>query len=428
MTSFSLSPAYCAENHIIILRISEHTVTVGYTEQSTPESRSRVQKAFNARKRIGEDGVKQELVFELIDEEEFKRNLTKLYAEPVGFFGKNADIPEKESHESEAPIINLLDSLLLECLSRRGTDIHIECDLHDAIIRLRIDGELSEYSRISFDTASALISRIKLLSELEIVEKRRAQDGQFEFSANGRNVEVRVSTIPVWNGESAVLRLLDTSVTPLALEDLGFCDAHLKQLHEICGLRNSLILVSGPTGAGKTTTLAALLSIIRDEKTKIVTIEDPVEYRLEGITQIPVKTGIGMDFDDILRRVFRHDPDVIMIGEIRDEKTARTAVRAALTGHLVFATVHATDAPSTLLRLLDMHVEPYLLASVFGAAVSQRLVKRKSGKGRRVACEILMSDNHVVEAIRSKASLTEIEDCMKRQGAIQLEEDMRREL
>ena len=185
-------------------------------------------------------------------------------------------------------------------------------------------------------------------------------------------------------------------------------------------------MVCGPTGAGKTTTLAALLTKIADKKIKVVSIEDPVEYTLNGVIQFPVNTTIGMDFNDILRRVFRHDPDVIMIGEIRDEKTATTAVRAALTGHLVFATIHATDAASGILRLLDMEIAPYLLASVFGASIAQRLVKRKNG-GRRVAAEILLRDENVIEAIRNKAPLSEIEKCFKKQSAIRLQDDIERE-
>ena len=190
-------------------------------------------------------------------------------------------------------------------------------------------------------------------------------------------------------------------------------------------MRSSLVLVCGPTGAGKTTTLAAMLSLIADGRTKVVSIEDPVEYRLDGVIQIPVNAAIGMDFDDILRRVFRHDPDVIMIGEIRDEKTAATAVRAALTGHLVLATLHASDASSGILRLLDMGIAPYLLASVFGASIAQRLVK-KDGGGRRAAAEILMTDSNVVEAIRNRATLSDIERCLDKQHAVRLADDMKR--
>ena len=320
----------------------------------------------------------------------------------------------------------MLNSLLLESISRNASDIHIEPERNEYLIRLRIDGDLEEYTSISSETAGALISRIKLLSELQLVEKRRAQDGKFVFTENEKNIEVRVSIIPAWNGESVVLRVLDTNAIPLNINQLGFCSKHIEQLNKICELRNSLVLVCGPTGAGKTTTLAALLTKIADKKIKVVSIEDPVEYRLNGVIQIPVNTSIGMDFNDILRRVFRHDPDVIMIGEIRDEKTATTAVRAALTGHLVFATIHATDAASGILRLLDMEIAPYLLASVFGASIAQRLVKRQNG-GRRVAAEILLRDENVIEAIRNKAPLSEIEKCFKKQSAIRLQDDIKRQ-
>lgn len=424
--NFHLSPAFCVQNNVIILHEekidSKYIVTAGVKENCLEETKLKIERVFY-RRFSRENGL---IVFKQISNDEYDRLIAKLFASSTE---KNVEKKEEQLNKqnySEAPIINLLNSLLLESISRNASDIHIEPERNEYLIRLRIDGDLEEYTSISSETAGALISRIKLLSELQLVEKRRAQDGKFVFTENEKNIEVRVSIIPAWNGESVVLRVLDTNAIPLNINQLGFCSKHIEQLNKICELRNSLVLVCGPTGAGKTTTLAALLTKIADKKIKVVSIEDPVEYRLNGVIQIPVNTSIGMDFNDILRRVFRHDPDVIMIGEIRDEKTATTAVRAALTGHLVFATIHATDAASGILRLLDMEIAPYLLASVFGASIAQRLVKRQNG-GRRVAAEILLRDENVIEAIRNKAPLSEIEKCFKKQAAIRLQDDIKRQ-
>ena len=429
MSAFRLSPAFCMENKAVILsdRKTEdgiYCVEVGFTESCAEKTKRKIEKAFYARHKTGVSSI----AFTAITEEDLNRNISKLYAASTGFGKTSGETQKKsENRHSEAPIINLLNSLILECIAEKASDIHIEPQRDDFLIRLRKDGELYDYERIPTETANAVISRIKLLSQLQLVEKRRAQDGRFLFSEADRTIEVRVSIIPAWNGESVVLRVLDTKAVPLKLDELGFRKEHVEQLEEICRMRSSLVLVCGPTGAGKTTTLAAMLSLITDGKTKVVSIEDPVEYRLDGVIQIPVNTAIDMDFDDILRRVFRHDPDVIMIGEIRDEETAKTAVRAALTGHLVFATIHASDASSGILRLLDMGIAPYLLASVFGASIAQRLVK-KDGGGRRAAAEILMADKNVVEAIRNKAPLSEIEKCLDMQHAVRLADDIKRDV
>ncbi len=426
-TQFKLTPAFCAENGVVITEnaVSQEgfeSVTVGYTEQSAKDILAKIEKSFYSRRNKAEAFIS----FIKIQQEDFSRYLAKLYASQ-GMTASSENKAQIQDEQSEAPIINLLNSLLLEGIARKASDIHLEPSKENYCIRLRIDGDLVTYSEISDQVAQALLSRIKLLSDLQIVEKRRGQDGKFIFAEGNRSIEVRVSVIPAWNGESAVLRILDTQAVPLSLAELGFCDTHINMLNDICKLRNSLILICGPTGAGKTTTLAALLTLIADSRTKVVSIEDPVEYRIPGVIQFPVNTSIDMDFDDILRRVFRHDPDVIMIGEIRDEKTAGTAVRAALTGHLVFATIHAVDAAGGILRLLDMGIEPYLLASVFGASIAQRLVKRPGG-GRRVAAEILISDDSVTEAIRNKATLAEIDHCLDLQQGIRLQDDIERRI
>ena len=231
-----------------------------------------------------------------------------------------------------------------------------------------------------------------------------------------------MSVIPLWNGESAVLRLLKTAASPVNLLELGFSDCHISDFNKILSLRNSLVLVAGPTGAGKTTTIAGMVSHLASERRKIITIEDPVEYRIPGVTQIEVKPGTQFDFEDALRHVFRHDPDVLMIGEIRDAQTAATAVRAAVTGHLVLATVHASSACAAVIRLLDMGVEPYILASVFGAAVSQCLVPGVVG-GRTVVAEILRGTEEIRRLIASKPAVSEMAICMRMQGMISMQED-----
>jgi len=271
----------------------------------------------------------------------------------------------------------LCNEIFLEALNERASDIHVEPGEKDLIIRYRIDGVLHNASvpREIRRFQAAIISRIKIMASLNIAEKRLPQDGRFKLQAGGRQIDVRVSVIPMLFGEGVVLRLLDRSTVLLSLPQLGMMADTFGVFQGLIARPHGILLVTGPTGSGKTTTLyAALQAIVRPE-IKLLTVEDPVEYNLAGVNQIQVAPKIGMTFARGLRAILRHDPDVVMIGEIRDLETAEAAIQAALTGHLVFSTLHTNDACSAATRLLDMGVEPYLITSTLEAAMAQRLVR-----------------------------------------------------
>ena len=277
----------------------------------------------------------------------------------------------------DASIIKFVNQVLMEAIDLRATDVHVEPYEHELRVRYRIDGVLQE-AGIPAEVRrfqAAIVSRLKILSNLDIAEKRLPQDGRIKLRVAGREIDVRVSVIPMLHGEAVVLRLLDRSAALLGLEQLGMSDGDCALFERVLALPHGIILVTGPTGSGKTTTLYAALSRINDVSRKIITIEDPVEYQLRGINQIQVSTKAGLTFARGLRSILRHDPDVVLVGEIRDHETAEIAVQASLTGHLVFSTLHTNDAPGALTRLVDMGVEPYLVASSLEAVLAQRLVR-----------------------------------------------------
>jgi general secretion pathway protein E len=276
---------------------------------------------------------------------------------------------------AEAPIVRLVSLIINRAIELRASDIHIEPFENRLKVRYRIDGVLQEVEAPPARSTAAVISRVKIMAKLNIAERRLPQDGRIQLRAQGKLIDLRVSTVPTLHGESLVLRILDKQRLALDLDILGF-DQSLRERFEHClTLPHGIILVTGPTGSGKTTTLYAALQILNTPEKKILTVEDPVEYQLEGINQIQVKPQIGLNFADALRSIVRQDPDVIMIGEMRDLETARIAVQSALTGHLVFSTLHTNDAGSSLTRLLDMGVEDYLLTSTLNGILAQRLVR-----------------------------------------------------
>jgi len=277
----------------------------------------------------------------------------------------------------DASIVKFVNQVIAEAIDRRATDVHFE-PFEDALrVRYRVDGVLQEANIppevLQFQPA--IVSRVKILSRLDIAEKRLPQDGRIRLKVAGREVDVRVSVIPMLHGEAVVLRLLDRTAMLLGLEHLGMSQRDRSIFERLLAIPHGIILVTGPTGSGKTTTLYAALSRINDVTRKIVTIEDPIEYHLRGINQIQVSTKAGLSFARGLRSILRHDPDVILVGEIRDRETAEIAVQASLTGHLVFSTLHTNDAPGALTRLVDMGIEPYLVASSLEAVLAQRLVR-----------------------------------------------------
>lgn len=297
--------------------------------------------------------------------------------EPDGATVQAATSEDLLEMAQEASVIKLVNEIILEAVNERASDIHIEPYEQDLSIRYRIDGVLHAASvppQIHRFQA-AIISRLKILANLNIAERRVPQDGRIEFSVGGRQIDVRVSVIPMLFGEGIVLRLLDKSSVLFTLTELGMDEVTFRRFQNLILRPHGILLVTGPTGSGKTTTLYAALNALVSSEIKVLTVEDPVEYHLRGVNQIPVDPQVGMTFERGLRAILRHDPDVIMIGEIRDLETARAAIAAALTGHLVLSTLHTNDAASAPMRLLDMGVEPYLVSSTLIGAMAQRLVR-----------------------------------------------------
>jgi len=286
------------------------------------------------------------------------------------------DINQLRNMAFEAPVVRLVNLLIESAIDAEASDIHVEPFEDTLRIRYRIDGILFDQEAPPRRLQAAVTSRIKLMAEMNIAERRLPQDGRIRVTLRGRRVDIRVSTIPTVHGESIVMRLLDRSSVFLPLEKLGFAPDTQRRFEALIKRPHGIVLVTGPTGSGKTTTLYGALDKINSPDRKIITVEDPVEYQLKGVNQIPVKPKIGLTFATGLRHIVRQDPDVILIGEVRDLETAEIAIQAALTGHLVFSTLHTNDAPGAITRLQDMGVEPYLVASVLEGVLAQRLVRR----------------------------------------------------
>jgi general secretion pathway protein E len=292
------------------------------------------------------------------------------------------DIEHLRDLASEAPVIRLVNLIMQRAVEARASDIHIEPFENRLKVRYRIDGVLQEVEAPPASSTAAVISRVKIMAKLNIAERRLPQDGRIMHRVQGKELDLRVSTIPTSHGESVVMRILDRESIVLDFDSLGF-DAELKQeFVKNLEMPHGIILVTGPTGSGKTTTLYTALSQINTPERKIITVEDPVEYQLEGINQIQAQSSIGLDFAHALRAIVRQDPDVIMIGEMRDLETARIAIQSALTGHLVLSTIHTNDAAGGITRMLDMGVEDYLLTSTVNAILAQRLVRTLSKESR----------------------------------------------
>ncbi len=274
-----------------------------------------------------------------------------------------------------SPIVNLVSLVLLNAMRDGASDIHIEPTRHNTRIRYRIDGQLRLLMSPPVSMHAAIVSRVKVIGRMDIAEKRLPQEGRVHIVADGRGVDLRVSTMPTILGEKIVIRILDRSNLTFELAKLGLAGPNLECFRHILRQPHGLVVVAGPTGSGKTTTLYSAMDLIRSDESNIVTVEDPVEYQLEGINQIQVNEQVGLTFARALRSILRQDPDIIMVGEIRDHDTARVAVQAALTGHLVMSTIHTNDSPGVVTRLIDMGIEPYLVATALMGAVSQRLAR-----------------------------------------------------
>jgi general secretion pathway protein E len=286
------------------------------------------------------------------------------------------DVQHLRDLASEAPIIRLVNRLIAAAVSRHASDIHIEAMGDSLKVRYRIDGEMEEVERLPPELHAGVASRIKILGKLNIAERRLPQDGRTKFVVGGREIDLRLSTAPALHGESIVMRILDKDRVDLSFEALGFDHSIIKAMLQLLAKPNGIFLVTGPTGSGKTTTLYAALTVLNSATRKVFSVEDPIEYQLPGINQMQIKPAIGLDFVNCLRAILRQDPDIIMIGEMRDTETARIGVQASLTGHLMLSTLHTNSAPASISRLLDMGVEDFLLASTLNGVLAQRLVRK----------------------------------------------------
>ena len=284
--------------------------------------------------------------------------------------------PQAADNVADAPVVKLLQTMFEDAIQINASDIHIEPGQSELVIRFRIDGSLRIQTTADRRIASALLSRLKLMAHLDISERRLPQDGRFNMQVNDKNIDVRVSTMPLETGEAVVLRLLNQSAGILNLDQVGMPDAILKKLRQVIRSPHGIVLVTGPTGSGKTTTLYAMLKELNNPSVKIITAEDPVEYRLPGISQVQINPKVDLTFARVLRAVLRHDPDIILVGEMRDAETVEIGLRAAMTGHFVLSTLHTNDAISTVSRLVDMDTEPYLIAGAVRGILAQRLVRR----------------------------------------------------
>ncbi|HXI88184.1 MAG TPA: GspE/PulE family protein [Parvularculaceae bacterium] len=393
------------------------------------------------------------VVAEIATASEFENYFTEFFPDAVGTDASanrvdpSADVSRLKDMASAEPVVRYVSRLITEASRRRASDIHIELGSRIADVRFRIDGRLADFETIPVAQALSAISRLKILAELDIAEQRRPQDGRTSFPVAGRAIDLRLSTNPTVDGESLVIRLLDQYGAALELDALGFSPGAASTLHSWIERPNGIILLTGPTGSGKTTTLYALLRRLAEKELKILTIEDPVEYRIDGILQTQVNPDIGLDFPNALRSFLRHDPDVIMVGEMRDLETARTAIQAALTGHLVLSTLHTNDAPSAIVRLIDMGVDDYLVASTLVGVVAQRLIRRVCAAcggganttvpdrsncqgclgsgyaGRLAICELLPVDDALRAAIKKNASAPDLAVLARASGFRTMAED-----
>ena len=381
----TLSAEYCLENTLVILSSKDDLVQIGHLDEIEREKADRLERYFLPEQRIEYIKIKQD---------EFDVLITRLLSGTRTDFSKNESIKQDDitNAANAAPVVNLLNSIISEGIMKCVSDIHIEINELETRIRCRKDGKLEDMLSVERDKGIALTGRIKILSDLNILEHRKCQDGRFEFNRNNSTYDIRVSIIPGIDGESTVLRLLGGDIKAPQLEQLGFTDVQLEQIKRMIETEHGLFRVTGPTGSGKTTTLASILSRINNDSIEVITVEDPVEYRLDGVLQINVDEEIGQTFSEILKRLLRHDPDVLMVGEIRDEETAAMACRMALTGHLVFASVHTTSCEETPIRLVDMGVKPYIVSAVLKGVISQKLIEKEGG-GRTVKADILYFEN-----------------------------------
>ncbi|MEO8575748.1 MAG: GspE/PulE family protein [Gemmatimonadales bacterium] len=365
-----LSPRYLEEHCLIPLAVdSEGTLEIASGKNAETSVRDELARVFQRQLRFVE--VQAGEVLAAIMSAKRQPEI----APPRNGAPSPDALDDLEALANQAPVIKLVNVLLLDALRMGASDIHVESLADGVRVRYRLDGVLQEVSKLADQYRAAVISRIKIMSGLDIAERRMPQDGRARLKLADRDVDVRVSTLPALHGESVVLRILDHAGHGRGLTELGMSESVRAQFETLITRTSGIVLVTGPTGSGKTTTLYAALSRVNTPGVKIVTVEDPVEYQIPGVIQLPVNPKAGFNFDGALRSILRHDPDVIMVGEMRDKVTAELAIQAALTGHLVFSTLHTTDAASAITRLVEMGIEPYLVAATVQGIVAQRLLR-----------------------------------------------------
>jgi general secretion pathway protein E len=393
----TLSPKFLRQFRCLPVALHDHTVTLAMADPLDFETRSTVESCTGL---AVEPGIANEQeILDAIDR--YYAQAAKSDTELAAPQGDVEDLEHLRDMASEAPVIRLVNAMVAQAVEKRASDIHIEPFEKEFRIRFRIDGVLVSQDPPPRELKAAIISRVKLMARLNIAERRLPQDGRIKIKTLGREVDLRVSTLPTLYGESVVMRLLDRSAGDFYdLESLGFDQHMLARMEYYTSLPHGILLVTGPTGSGKSTTLYSALKRINQTDKKIITIEDPVEYQMDGINQIHVNPQIGLTFAAGLRHIVRQDPDVIMVGEIRDRETADIAIRSALTGHFVYSTLHTNDAPSAITRLTDMGVENYLLTSSLVAVLAQRLVRVICKECKESAGRAMTPEGEYVEAFQ----------------------------
>jgi general secretion pathway protein E len=370
-----LAPSFIRQNRMLPIRMDDRRITIAVVDpfDTLPLEATRLV-------------VDRPIEYEIVTQSNFDRLIQSIY--PNDDPGSQSaiqvqsnddasefDLQRLQESASEAPVVRLVSKIISDAVYLRASDIHFEPTTNSLNVRYRIDGMLRTVETIPESLRAAVVSRVKILAKKDIAERRLPQDGRIKLAVRGDEIDFRIATIPTVNGESIVMRVLDRNRVQLDFEHLGFDDAHVALLQRLMAYPNGIVLVTGPTGSGKTTTLYTILKRLNQPFSKIFTVEDPIEYLLAGISQVQVQQAIGLDFPACLRAILRQDPDMIMIGEIRDRETAHIAVQASLTGHLVFSTLHTNSAAETVTRLMDMGVEHFLLGSTIRGIVGQRLVR-----------------------------------------------------
>ena len=420
MSDKEFSYKFCKDNQLLP-EVGSDSILIFHTDDCDINAIAHIQSKYKLpveTKQIDFSEFNKKLSKSYSDKTQSSESLAENIHEDVDLDSLVLDLPKTEDlldDSTDSPVIRLINAILSEAIKDGASDIHIEPYEENLIIRFRTDGLLKEKIRPSSRIAPLLNARIKIMSNLDIAERRIPQDGRMSLKLGERWVDIRVSTLPSSYGERIVLRLLDKADSSLDLKELGMTDSLLGNYKNELKNNSGIILVTGPTGSGKTTTLYSGLNFLNDQTRNILTVEDPIEYAIEGVGQTQVNNRVGLTFEKGLRAILRQDPDVVMVGEIRDKETADIAIQASLTGHLVLSTIHTNDSVGAITRLIDMGVEPYLIASSLRMVIAQRLVRKidttsKELSGRIGIFESILINDEIKEQILNKGSENEIKN------------------